>query len=158
MIFKKLFFVFVFIILLVNTSNAQCKDDSGVFKCASLLTDSVVYLNDFKVSNKKVKSFTEENGESWEIYLIQGNRYRFALCCYEGIENKVMKLYSKDVPEENPIGSTFKEGTDKSFFDFVCNKSDVYYVSIRYKESGAIEGNKLCAIGLLGYAGKLKTN
>lgn len=154
---KRIFLSFSLLFLLFSSANAQCKDESGVFKCASLLGDTVVYLNDFNIQNMKIKSYTEDNGESWDIYLIKGNKYRFALCCYEGIDDKEMKLFNKENGEDNPIGSTFTGGVDKAYFDFVCLKSDIYYVSIRFKQNDAESGRKLCAMGLLGYAGKMKS-
>jgi len=154
MIKRTLFFTIILIFALAGTTNAQCKDDTGVFKCATLLSDSVVYLNDFTIS-KKIKS-QEENGEIWQIYLIKGNKYRFALCCYQGLDNVIMKLYNTtDNPETAPINSTSQGGADKPIFNFTCEESAVYYVSIRFKPGFAL-GDKLCAIGLLGYAGKVK--
>ncbi len=153
MIKRTLFFTIILIFAFAGNTYAQCKDDSGVFKCATLLSDSVVYLNDFTIS-KKIKS-NEDNGQIWQIYLIKGNKYRFALCCYQGLDNVIMKLYNIESPEANPINSTDQGGADKPTFNFTCEKSDVYYVSIRFKP-GFTLGEKLCAIGLLGYAGKVK--
>lgn len=154
MIKRLIFLTTIIFLYFASRGYSQCKDDSGVFKCATLLSDSVVYLNDFNLS-KKMKS-AEDNGEQWEIYLIQGNRYQFALCCYEGLDKVEMKLYNSSNPESNPIGTTYIDGKDNAAFYFKCLKSDVYYVSIRIKPGLPVAGERTCAIGLLGYAGKFK--
>lgn len=137
--------------------SAQCKDSNGVFKCARVFNDDkVAYLNDFKI-NQKGSTLRRENGLEWEIYLLEGVKYRFALCCYEGIEDIVFKLYDKvNSTEESPINSTFKDGKDQAYFDFSPPASQVYYVSIRTK-NGPESIEKICAIGLLGYVEKKGT-
>ncbi|MEA2042451.1 MAG: hypothetical protein U9N85_07855 [Bacteroidota bacterium] len=136
-------------------ANAQCRDNTGVFKCATVFNDDkVAYLNDFKLSQKG-STLEKFNGQEWEIYLMKGVKYRFALCCYEGIENLVFKLYDKvSSAEEKPINSTFQEGADRAYFDFECKASQVYYVSLRTK-NGSDSVDKICAIGLLGFIGKV---
>ena len=142
-------------LLATLNSAAQCKDNTGVFKCATVFNDdNVAYLNDFTISQKG-STLKKSNGNEWEIYLMKDVKYRFALCCYDGIENIVFKLYDKvNSTEEAPINSTFQDGKDQAYFDFECPASQVYYVSLRTK-NGPESVEKICAIGLLGFVGKV---
>ena len=149
--------LFLFFFVGAEESKAQCKDKMGIFKCSDMFNEEgVSFLNDFTISTKKRKRITDENGEEWEVFLVKNTKYRFALCCYAGIEDIELRLYDKKKNKEiNPISSTFQNGEDVPYFDFVCPQSSLYFVSIRFKNKETT-GKKLCAIGLLGYAGKVK--
>jgi len=155
---KFLFFTIFFSFTATLTTHAQCRDSNGVFKCATVFNDeNIAYLNDFTLYQKSA-TLKRENGQEWEVFLLEGVKYRFALCCYEGIENLVFKLYDKETSDEdNPINSTFKDGKDQAYFDFQCKSSQVYYVSLRTK-NGPESVEKICAIGLLGYIEKTGAN
>ncbi len=152
--FYIIFFSIAFLFSGYKRSLAQCKDSNGIFKCAKVFNDDkVAYLNDFKLSQKG-STLKRENGQEWEVYLLKGVKYRFALCCYDGIEKIVLKLYDKvNTTEDNPLNSTFKNGEDQAYFDFSPNESQVFYVSLRAK-NGPETIDKICAIGLLGYIDK----
>ena len=147
----------LFIILFgFGNTTAQCKDDMGVFKCAEIFNEAnIAYLNDFTLYAKKRKNIEDENGKSWEVSLIKGIKYRFALCCYDGLAEIEMKLYNKQHPETSPYATTFKNGKDQAYFDFLCPETEMYNVSIRFKDN-YITNQKLCAVGLLGFIEKLK--
>ncbi len=153
----KLTVITLFIIFLgCKEPKAQCKDDMGVFKCAEIFNEAnISFLSDFTIYAKKRKKVEAENGQNWEIYLLKGTKYRFALCCYEGLEDIEMKLYDKEQIESKPYATTCQNGEDKAYFDFLCKKSEMYNVSIRFKDIKQIN-KKLCAIGLLGFIEKTK--
>ncbi len=144
-----------FTLVTVEKANAQCKDESGVFKCAEMFTpEGITFMNEFLVDGKKRKTETEPNGQEFDVTLLGGRKYRFALCCYTGLDDLVLTLYDDNNPEATPLGSTFKDGKDVAFFDYICTKEGLYKVSIRFKPGKGID-KKMCAIGLLGYGGKV---
>ncbi len=134
----------------------QCDNEFGVFICADkLMMPEVIYLSDFPVNTRITKNLKRNNGLSWDVYLNENTNYRFALCCNEGLSDIVMKLYGSPETENTPYASTFDGKTDNEKFDFICKKSGFYKVSIRFKKKRGI-GKKLCAIGLMGYIGKIR--
>lgn len=151
---KILLALFTLQLLSPQTVSAQCRDSNGVFKCATVFNnDNIAYLNDFTV-HQKSSTLKRENGQEWEVFLMEGVKYRFALCCYDGIEDLVFKLYDKETStEENPISSTFEDGKDRAYFDFTSDTSKLYFVSLRTK-NGPESVERICAIGLLGYVEK----
>lgn len=149
-------FFWLFAFASADTAQAQCKDESGVYKCAELFTpDGITFMNEFNVNTKRRRSAAAPNGEEFEIYLLADRKYRFALCCYDGLDDIVLRLYNEETTENNPLATTFHNGKDRSYFDFECPKEGKYNVSIRFKEGKGV-GEKLCAIGLLGYGGRVK--
>jgi len=132
-------------------TQAQCRQQM-VYTCAT--KGQSIYLRDF---NTKLKSSnnTAESGSRWTVVLNKDGHYRFNLCTPEGFEQKViLTLYDSQHPEKtNPIGSTFIEKTGKHHeaFDFVCRRSGMYYVSIRFKDG--VSNRKTCAVGILSFVG-----
>lgn len=131
----------------------QCEDRDRVFKCAQFFGDSIIYLNDFDIHQQKRKTKEDPNGQEWDVYLMKGTEYRFALCC-QSLTNIVMKLYGDSISEDNPIKSTHINKKKQKYFDFICLKSDVYKISIRYKKVNTI-GEELSALGILGFIRKV---
>ena len=143
-----LFFASLFIFA-ANTAFAQCKQQM-VYDCATQ-TRNAIYLRDFNTKLKKIKP-GEASGTKWTVVLNKGTRYRFNICSPPGFESKVvLTLYDSQHPEKTkPWGST----RDREVFDFICKKSGMYYVSIRFKpEYGK---KKTCAVGILSFVGKNK--
>ena len=155
---SKIVFSFLFTLSFIGiyqAADAQCKDETGVFKCAEMFTpEGITFMNEFTTNVKKRKSASAPNGQVWDVYLLANRKYRFALCCYEGLDDIVLTLYDEAHPEESPIGSTFQDGKDQVYFDFICETEAQYKVSIRFKDNNTT--GKLCAIGLLGYGGKVQ--
>ncbi len=148
-------FLVIFFVLLVSTqfeSKAQTIDRNAVFRCAEVFGDSITFLNDFTVNIPKRKTAEEPYGKEWEVYLMKGTVYRFALCCYSG-GGIIMKLYDDTVTEKNPY-NLIKQHSKKSYFDFTCKKSAVYKVSIRFKNKNVLN-QELSAIGILGFIRKI---
>jgi len=135
-------------------SRSQAIDRNAIFKCAKVFGDSITFLNDFTVSNPKRKTPEDPNGREWEVYLMKGTVYRFALCCYSKGSPVILKLYDDTVTEDNPY-YFIKQHSKKSYFDYVCNKSAVYKVSIRFNNN-QILNQELSAIGILGFIRKIR--
>ncbi len=149
---------FVLVLILIfsfSESFSQFDDRGRIFRCAAIFGDSITFLNDFDLNLQKRKATEDPNGTEWEVYLMKGTEYRFALCCEDGINHLIMRLYNEEFNEENPIGSTGLKSRSKLYFDFICNKSDIYKVSLRFKKEDLL-GKQLTAIGLLGFIRKIK--
>jgi len=154
---KKIIITLIFAILFVNVTSkvsAQCKQQL-VYQCATQ-TNKAIYLRDFNTKLKRDKE-SEETGTKWTVVLNKGTNYRFTLCAPDGVQDKVvLTLYDSDHPENKPYGSTFhnETKTDLKYFDFICAKSGMYYVSIRFKDG--VGDKKTCAVGILSFIGKNK--
>ncbi len=138
-----------FISFLTQKANAQCRQQM-VYACAT--SDQSIYLRDF---NTKLKNKGNATGSRWTVVLNKDATYRFNLCTPEGFEKKVvLTLYdSNHLEKQNPYGSTYDRKTGKHYsqFDFVCRKSGMYYLSIRFKEG--VTDRKTCAVGILSFVG-----
>jgi len=138
-----------------NLAKSQCKQQL-VYTCASA-TGGAIYLRDFNTKLKKATS-EEDSGTKWTVVLNKGTHYRFNICTPEDFEDKVvLTLYDSQNPEKTkPYASTWDRtaNTDITEFDFVCQKSGMYYVSIRFKDED--EDKKTCAVGILSFVGKNK--
>ncbi len=154
---KKLFIILVFAIVALamttSTADAQCKQQV-VYQCATQ-TEKAIYLRDFNTKLKR-DAADEETGMKWTVVLNKGTQYRFSLCAPDGFQDQVvLTLYDSEHPENSkPWGSTYDKTTksDRKSFDFICNKTAMYYISIRFK---AGEGSKkACAVGILSFVGK----
>ena len=139
----------IFILTANTQAFAQCKQQM-VYDCATN-TQNAIYLRDFNTKLRKVKS-GEPSGSKWTVVLNKGTRYRFNVCTPSGFENQVvLTLYDSKHPESsNPYGST----KDRDMFDFICKKSGMYYLSIRFRPNYGKK--KTCAVGILSYVGKNK--
>ncbi len=153
-IFSLLFIAFI----IVGTSeklSAQCKQQV-VYNCA---TDNgkAIYLRDFNTKLRKGAE-GEESGTKWAVVLNQGTHYRFNLCAQDGFENSIeLVLFDAKHPELTGPYAVSKASNDpktNNRFDFICQKSGTYYVSIRFKDG--VEGKKSCAVGVLSFVGKNK--
>ena len=130
-------------------AKAQCKQQR-VYHCARQ-GGNAIYLRDFNTKLKAVRSARDINGNKWPVVLNRGTRYRFILCTPTGFANDVkLTLFDTRHPESRPWNSTEKSG--KNIFDFVCERSGVYYISIRFKEGRG--KRKTCAVGILSFVGK----
>ncbi len=126
-------------------TKAQCKQQM-VYRCATQ-GKNAIYLRDFNTKLKKEKS-GREPGTKWTVVLNKGTKYRFILCTPDGFEDKVvLTLYDSQHPETKPWANT-KVG--RPIFDYMCRRSGMYYVSIRYRDS---DQKKTCAVGILSYVG-----
>jgi hypothetical protein len=147
-----LFVAFAILSFLPQEANAQCRQQM-VYTCATKGGHSI-YLRDFNTKLKNNKN-PSESGARWTVVLNKDAHYRFNLCTPDGFEEKViLTLYdSQHAEKTNPYGSTYdaKTGKHYSSFDFVCRKSGMYYVSIRFKEG--VQDKKTCAVGILSFVG-----
>jgi hypothetical protein len=153
-IFSLLFIAFI----IVGTSEsliAQCKQQV-VYNCA---TDNgkAIYLRDFNTKLRRVDE-GEDSGAKWAVVLNQGTHYRFNLCAQDGFESSIeLILFDSKHPELTAPYAVSKPSGDpktNNRFDFICQKSGTYYVSIRFRSG--VEGKKSCAVGVLSFVGKNK--
>ncbi len=139
----------LFIFAPQEETKAQCKQQR-VYKCARQ-GGNAIYLRDFNTKLRAVRSSRSINGTKWPVVLNRGTRYRFILCTPIKSRNDVkLTLFDSRHPETKPWNSTEKSNTDK--FDFICKRSGVYYVSIRFKPGKG--RSKTCAVGILSFVGK----
>jgi len=149
------FITIIILLLFISAApKAQTVNRNSVFGCAKIFGDSITFLNDFTISQQKRKTKEDANGQEWEIYLMHGTVYRFALCCYSKGSPIILKLYNDTLTEQNPFNE-IRQHSKKKYFDFICKKSDVYKVSIRFKNSNILN-QELDAIGILGFIRKIK--
>ena len=138
-----------------ENTKAQCKQQV-VYQCATNI-DKAIYLRDFNTKLRKGKA-GQLSGMKWAVVLNKGTHYRFTLCTQSGFEKSVvLTLFDAKHPEKtNPYQVTKYTGNRKTSnrFDFICNKSGTYYISIRFKEG--VEAKKSCAVGILAFVGKNK--
>lgn len=130
---------------------AQC-NQKVVYKCATEIGNAI-YLRDFNAKLKKAKPGKPAPVSKFSVVLNKGTHYRFNLCDPPGFEGRsVLHLYSSNKLH----GSTFNEATGKeySYFEFICNKTAVYYVFISFKDE--FKNKKGCAVGILSFVGKNK--
>ncbi len=130
-----------------NQAKAQCKQQM-VYQCATKGRNAI-YLRDFNTKLRKTRG-GNESGTKWTVMLNKGTRYRFILCTPPEFEDKVvLTLFDSQHPEDTPWGKTVD---GKPIFDYVCGRSGMYYVSIRFREG---KGNKkTCAVGIMSFVGK----
>ncbi len=139
----------LFIFASNQEAQAQCKQQR-VYHCARK-GGNAIYLRDFNTKLKAVRSERSINGTKWPVVLNRGTRYRFILCTPSGFANDVkLTLFDSKHPETRPWNSTEKSGGN--MFDFICKRSGVYYVSIRFKQGKG--KRKTCAVGILSFVGK----
>jgi hypothetical protein len=136
-----------------DETKAQCRQQL-VYSCATN-NGGAIYLRDFNAKLKKARGTNKPSSVvRFSVVLNRGTHYRFNICePNPGKEKKVvMKLYDT----HRVHGSTFDEGRkiDRKGFDFVCQKSGVYYVSIGFKKG--MDTQKGCAVGILSFVGKNK--
>lgn len=136
-------------------ADAQCKEQL-VYQCAPSSGDAT-FGRAFNVKLRR-ENATDETGQKFVQVLNKGTHYRFSLCTPENYEQQaVLTLFDNAHPENsNPLGSTFDKnsGKDLPSFDFICNKTAMYYISIRYKPG--MGDKKGCAVGILSYSVRKK--
>jgi hypothetical protein len=137
-------------------AKAQCKQQV-VYNCATN-NGKAIYLRDFNTKLKRGSSEDEDSGTKWAVVLNQGTHYRFNLCAQDGFENSIeLVLFDAKNPEMTKPYAVTKPSNDPKThnrFDFICQKSGTYYVSIRFMQG--VEGKKSCAVGVLSFVGKNK--
>jgi len=154
-ILSLIFITFIVGIVGSNKAKAQCKQQV-VYTCATN-NGKAIYLRDFNTKLKRADS-DEDSGTKWAVVLNQGTHYRFNLCTQDGFEKSVeLVLFDNMHPEDSKPYAVTKPSNDPQTdnrFDFICQKSGTYYVSIRFMKG--VEGKKSCAVGVLSFVGKNK--
>ncbi|MCK5536300.1 MAG: hypothetical protein KAI79_05695 [Bacteroidales bacterium] len=160
-----------------QNANAQCKR-TLVYTCATN-NGRAIFLRDFNAKLKKSRPEDPAYVAKFSVVLNKGTLYRFNICDPKGFEyttmltlfdarNKYGKTYySGDEASTLGLGDLVKRnyrpeqykiesngGVVMDHFDFVCEKSGVYFVSIQYREG--YTDNKGCAVGIMSFVGKNK--
>jgi len=170
-------FAFFFFGLNAEKAQAQCKRQL-VYSCATN-NGRAIYLRDFNAKLKKSRSGEPAYVAKFSVVLNKGTLYRFNVCNPKGFENDAMltlfdarQEYGKTSykaseasalnlqallkrnyrPEQYKIESNGDVVMDH--FDFVCEKSGVYFVAIQFREGKTAK--KGCAVGILSFVGKNK--
>ena len=155
-IILSLIFITFIVALADSEAKAQCKQQV-VYNCATN-NGKAIYLRDFNTKLKRGGSDEEDSGTKWSVVLNSGTHYRFNLCTQDGFENQVeLVLFDAKHPEDTDPYMVTKPSSDQTKnnrFDFICQKSGTYYVSIRFMKG--VEGKKSCAVGVLSFVGKNK--
>jgi len=153
---NKVFLSLIFIAFIIGVGNvkvnAQCKQQV-VYSCATN-NGKAIYLRDFNTKLRKSKG-GQDSGTKWTVVLNKGTHYRFNLCAQSGFETSVvLTLFDSKHPESAPYAQTksTKDPKTDNRFDFICQKSGTYSVSIRFKPG--VQGKKSCAVGVLSFVGK----
>jgi hypothetical protein len=161
----------------MQDANAQCKR-TLVYTCATN-NGRAIFLRDFNAKLKKSRPEDPAFVAKFSVVLNKGTLYRFNICDPKGFEYNSMltlfdarneygktyytaeeanKLGLKDLLKRNYRPEQFVLESNGSIvmdhFDFVCEKSGVYFVAIQYRE-GYVE-NKGCAVGIMSFVGKNK--
>lgn len=136
-----------------DETKAQCRQQL-VYSCATN-NGGAIYLRDFNAKLKKARGTNKPSSVvRFSVVLNRGTHYRFNIC--EPSEAKEKKVVMKLYDTHRVHGSTFDDArkVDRKGFDFVCQKSGVYYVSIGFKKG--MDTQKGCAVGILSFVGKNK--
>ncbi len=118
-----------------DIANAQCKQQF-VYNCTT--TSNGVYLKDF---NAKIRSDQKET--KWTIVLDKNSKYEFRICTPENAKNDI--VFTLHDSQETPCGIS----ENGESFEFVCEKTGMYYISIKLDEDSNIK--KTCAVGILSF-------
>jgi len=145
-------YLIISILLVFNSLNALGQHYRMPYKCSEK-KGNAVYLRDFScyLSPKKRKKLT---GTKWAIQLNKNKNYRFNFCCSElKYKNEIeMRLFDNENTEyTKPLGISHETKFGSPGFDFECEKTGIYYVSIRYKYNFY---KKLYVVGILSYVEK----
>lgn len=135
----KLIVVFIVAITLFKPQHSHAQCDNSLKRAAYKGIETGTYLRDFRISlpdSKAKKPVTEEKN----VILNKGNRYRFSVSADPTLVGKpVVKIFDPSVEY-----ITAENGTQSVIFDFVCNKTQVYYVSVSFQN-----GQEGCCILML---------
>jgi ribosomal protein S8 len=155
---KQTIFVLFLIIGLSFSENTfgQC-DQQRAYMCAGEIAENAVYLRDFntRLKNKKFRKLT---GKKWKVILNKGTRYRFNVCTEQGYEDYIEMRLFKNQKDEFVIPLKVSELTKNNIygFDYICEESGEYYVSIRFLRG--IKRMHTCAVGIMSFVSKKKVN
>ncbi len=133
-------FVFILSIAIPVEVKAQC--DNSLKREAYKSIESGTYLRDFRISLPGGRAKNPPTDEK-NIILNKGSRYRFSIASDPLLEAiPVIRIYDSSTEY-----ITVDNGTMSVHFDFVCNKTQVYYVSVSFKN--ARDGCCILMLGLM---------
>jgi hypothetical protein len=123
-------------------SNAQCGDE--LIRYGKTQLEDATYISDYKVLLPKSKKKNPAY-KSFKIKLEKNKLYRFVIST--DIENK-NPLIATLTDDYNKYASSYNniDQTDKGGFDFLCKKTQIYYLTCYYKN-----GTEGCGAVLFSY-------
>ena len=133
-----LFFVLFLIGIIPNSVSAQC--DNNLRREAYKSLGNGTYLRDIKVNipdcNPKKPTVDEKT-----MMMNKGSRYRFVLQSDPTKPGKpAIRIFDQFTDYIN-----VDKGTPSTVFDFMCNKTQVYYISVYFQD-----GKDGCCIVMMG--------
>ena len=111
---------------------AQCNNKIKTMCLPNLATYTV--LKTYKIELEKRKSKRKLPPKArYSLMLSKGTRYRISGCVDEATKDKMIFTLFDNMGE---ISSSYNKQTGKYYpaFEFICNKSGVYYLTFHFKE------------------------
>ncbi|NOZ45451.1 MAG: hypothetical protein GXO79_01565 [Chlorobi bacterium] len=138
---KKLNLVLLIAILFPVILNAQCNKE--LIKLGMKDINGAQFLKEFPVKLNKGKRGKMPPQAIYTVMLKKGNQYRLNI--KNDSLNKTFAILQL-ADDYSVYGSTYNpnENIRKDTFDFFCNKSGTYYLTIKFKDKK--EG---CAVGII---------
>lgn len=147
----KLAIIVLFInVLMTNKASAQC--GMALKEIVVQEIGEATYLKDFRVKLEKGKNPKKPPTKEFSILLNKGTHYRFNIKADSLTTDQVyLKLYDFT----KPYGGNYDpdDGSSYPAFEFFCAKTQVYYLSISFRD--ASEG---CAAAIVSMVGNYDAN
>jgi hypothetical protein len=133
----------IVLFLMFNSHSAQAQCDNNQRREAFKSIEGGTYLRDYKVAfpeSRAKKPTTDEKN----MVMNKGSRYRFSVAADPSKPGKpVIRIY-----DQHTEYITVDNGAQSAVFDFMCNKTQVYYISVHFQN-----GQEGCCIMMLGLMG-----
>lgn len=126
--------IVLFFSLLSFTGFSQC-NDALLDSCKTQLGETT-YLKHFKVRFSKSSGKRKPSVANFSVYLNKGTTYKFTTANDKKQKGRaIIKLYD----DFRLYGSNLNKATDSiaPAFDFVCKKTGIYYLTIRFNKGEA---------------------
>ncbi|HOG20340.1 MAG TPA: hypothetical protein PKW37_07865 [Salinivirgaceae bacterium] len=131
---------FIFILSIATSVEVKAQCDNSLKREAYKSIESGTYLRDFRISLPGGRAKNPPTDEK-NIILNKGSRYRFSVASDPILEAMpVIRIYDSSTEY-----ITVDNGTMSVYFDFECKKTQVYNVSVSFKN-----GRDGCCILMLG--------
>jgi len=130
--------------LTVQTSFAQC-DQAFIDQC-STSGGSVKYIKHFRIRFVESSKQQGQSEGKFSVILNKGSHYRFYTC---NDATKPGQTFVELISDFGNFGGNFNPDTGAEYkaFDFVCNKTGPYYLTMHFKDGK--EGCGVCVLTLV---------
>ncbi len=124
--------------LFPRSVSAQC--DNSLRREAYKSIEGGTYLRDYKVTFPETRAKKPTSDEK-SIVMNKGSRYRFSVAADPTKPGKpIVRIF-----DQHTDYITVDNGAQSAVFDFMCNKTQVYYISVHFQD-----GKEGCCIMMLG--------